>query len=254
MTRSVTLSVPDLERSRRVFVDVLGLEPASAPSLHGPEHEALWGLAGAKRDSIPLWADDVLVELVQYADPEGRPRPPGYRISDQGLLNIAFGFRRRAEFEAAHTRCVEAGLSANGPPLRLGAWSVVYVNDDQGFSVELLHVEPWYERQMGFRPAQLPGWLPSPGAPRRACGANGASRRRWSPAPRAGWGRSSRGWRPRTRPRSCSWTATRTACRGWPPRWGTGRRWPPSSSTSPTWKPSTRPPPSWSPSTRTSTS
>ena len=31
VARSVTLSVPDLERSRRVFVDVLGLEPASGP-------------------------------------------------------------------------------------------------------------------------------------------------------------------------------------------------------------------------------
>ena len=163
VARSVTLSVPDLERSRRVFVDVLGLEPASGPGLHGPEHEALWGLEGAKRDSIPLWADDVLVELVQYTEPEGRPWPPGYRISDQGLLNIAFGFRRRAEFEAAHRRCLEAGLSANGPALRLGAWSVVYVNDDQGFSVELLHVEPWYEGQMGFRPRPTPRLAPFAG-------------------------------------------------------------------------------------------
>ena len=57
----------------------------------------------------------MLVELVQYTDPPGRPWPPGYRISDQGLLNIAFGFRERAEFEAAHARCVEAGLRAKRP-------------------------------------------------------------------------------------------------------------------------------------------
>ena len=163
VARSVTLSVPDLERSRRFFVDALGLEVADGLELHGPEHEALWGLEGATRESLLLWADDMLVELVHYAEPEGRPWPPGYRISDQGLLNIAFGFRRRAEFEAAHRRCLEAGLSANGPPLRLGAWSVVYVNDDQGFSVELLHVEPWYERQMGFRPRPTPRLAPLAG-------------------------------------------------------------------------------------------
>jgi short-subunit dehydrogenase/catechol 2,3-dioxygenase-like lactoylglutathione lyase family enzyme len=160
VTRSVTLSVPDLGRSRRLFADVLGLEVAEGGGLHDPEHEALWGLEGAQRDSIELWADDMLVELVQYTDPPGRPWPPGYRISDQGLLNIAFGFRERAEFEAAHTRCLEAGLRQNGPPLRLGAWSVVYVNDDQGFSVELLHVAPWYERQMGFRPRATPKLAP----------------------------------------------------------------------------------------------
>ena len=163
VTRSVTLSVPDLERSRRLFTEVLGLDVAKGPSLHGPEHEALWGLEGAKRDSLELWADDILVELVQYTDPAGMARPPGYRISDQGLLNIAFGFRKRAEFEAAHKRCLEAGLRRNGPPLRLGAWSVVYVNDDQGFSLELLHVEPWYEKRMGFRPRATPKLAPLAG-------------------------------------------------------------------------------------------
>jgi short-subunit dehydrogenase len=54
-------------------------------------------------------------------------------------------------------------LEANGPPLRLGAWSVVYVNDDQGFSVELLHVEPWYERRLGFRPRSTPRLAPLAG-------------------------------------------------------------------------------------------
>jgi short-subunit dehydrogenase/catechol 2,3-dioxygenase-like lactoylglutathione lyase family enzyme len=163
VVRSVTLSVPKLERSRRFFVDALGLEPADGLALHGPEHEALWGLEGASRDSLALWADDMIVELVEYQDPVGKPWPPGYRISDRGVLNIAFGFRRRDEFEVAHRRCVEAGARGNGPPLRLGAWSVVYVNDDQGFSVELLHVEPWYERRMGFRPRATPRLAPFAG-------------------------------------------------------------------------------------------
>jgi short-subunit dehydrogenase/catechol 2,3-dioxygenase-like lactoylglutathione lyase family enzyme len=160
VVRSVTLSVPDLEQSRRTFVEVLGLEEAQDPGLHRPEHEALWGLDGAKRDSLTLWAGDIAVELVEYKDPTPAPWPAGYRISDQGLLNIAFGFRERAEFEGAHRRCMEAGMSRNGPPLRLGAWSVVYVNDEAGFSVELLHVEPWYEGRMGFRPKPTPTVAP----------------------------------------------------------------------------------------------
>jgi len=97
---------------------------------------------------------------VQYMDPPGRPWPPGYRVSDQGLLNIAFGFSDRAAFENAQRRCAEAGLRANAPPLRFGAWSVVYVNDEQGFSVELLHIEPWYEGRMGFRPGRTPSVAP----------------------------------------------------------------------------------------------
>jgi short-subunit dehydrogenase/catechol 2,3-dioxygenase-like lactoylglutathione lyase family enzyme len=170
--RSVTLSVPDLERSRRFFADVLGLELAQGVALHEPEHEALWGLGGASRESVLLWADDLLVELVHYAEPRGRPRPPGYRISDQGLLNVAFGFSRRSEFDEAVARCRAAGFEGNGPPLRLGPWSVIYVNDDHGFSVELLHVEPWYEGWMGFRPRATPRVAPLVGrtAARRRAG------------------------------------------------------------------------------------
>jgi short-subunit dehydrogenase len=40
---------------------------------------------------------------------------------------------------------------------------VIYVNDDQGFSVELLHVERWYERQMGFRARPTPRLAPFAG-------------------------------------------------------------------------------------------
>jgi catechol 2,3-dioxygenase-like lactoylglutathione lyase family enzyme len=158
VVRSVTLSVPDLERSLRTFRDVLGLVPGQA--LHGPEHEALWSLDGARSERAVLWAGDIALELVRYVDPVGKPWPEGYRICDQGLLNVAFGFRDRREFKAAVVSCRAAGLQANGPVLRLGAWSVVYVNDEQGFSIELLHVARRYEGRMGFRPRRAPRFAP----------------------------------------------------------------------------------------------
>jgi catechol 2,3-dioxygenase-like lactoylglutathione lyase family enzyme len=158
VVRSITLSVPDIDESVRTFRDVLGLAPGEA--LHGPEHEKLWGLEGARSRRELLWAGDIAVELVRYDDPPGKPWPDGYRISDQGLLNIAFGFRNRREFKDVVERCREAGLRANGPVLRLGAWSVVYVNDALGFSIELLHLAPWYEGRMGFRPRRAPRFAP----------------------------------------------------------------------------------------------
>ena len=160
VVRSVTLSVSDLERSRAFFADVLGLEVAQAQPIHEPEHEALWDLEGARRRSAVLAAGDVLVELVQYMQPCGRPWPDGYRISDQGLLNVAFGFRTASELRSAYERCTAAGHLGNSRPLRFGPWSVVYVNDDQGFSVELLHVAPWYRRWMGFSPRPTPRFAP----------------------------------------------------------------------------------------------
>jgi short-subunit dehydrogenase/catechol 2,3-dioxygenase-like lactoylglutathione lyase family enzyme len=170
VARAVRISVPDLERARRLLVDGIGLAEAG-DGLHGPEHESLWGLEGAEREALSVWAYDFLLELVEYRDPRGEPWPPGYRISDRGLLNIAFGYRDRGEFEAAYERFREAGCEPNARPLRLGAWSVVYLNDEQGFSYELLHVEPWFEGQMGFRPRPTPRLAPfagrGPGSRRR---------------------------------------------------------------------------------------
>jgi len=152
--RYITVSVPDLDKSQRFFMGALGLK-ASAVVLHRPEHEALWGLPGATSRSVVLDAGDVLVELVQYLDPIGKPWPSEHRISDQGLLNIAFGYRRMRDMVADYRRTREAGARPNGFPLHLVNWGVVYVNDDQGFSVELLWVKPRWDSQMGFVPLPL---------------------------------------------------------------------------------------------------
>lgn len=152
LTLGVAVSVPDLDESLTYFRDVLGMIEAPELTLHAAEHEALWGLEGAEAKRRVLRAGDSLVELVQYASPEGKPLAADYRISDQGLLNIALGFRSKKLFHAVYQRCLQTGNKGNWRPLNMGAWNVVYVNNDQGFSVELLQVQPWYDGQMGFSP------------------------------------------------------------------------------------------------------
>ena len=66
-------------------------------------------------------AGGVLVELVQYLDPVGRPRPADYRISDQGILNIAFGARSRRDHVALYRRARAAGAQPNCRPLHCPA-------------------------------------------------------------------------------------------------------------------------------------
>lgn len=165
-TRSITLSVPDLEKSRRFFVDTLGLTEANGLTLHRPEHEALWGLDGAKRKTLLLWAGDFLVEIVQYLDPVGKSWPNGYRISDQGILNIAVGYRDRVDFDTLYDRISSAGYKGNCKPLKLPSGGVVYINDDQGFSVETLYIMNWSEGLFGFRPKtfsfEAKAWIDAP--------------------------------------------------------------------------------------------
>ncbi len=137
-TRSVTLSVPSIEKAKRFWLDTLELPEVVGVALHRPEHEALWGLAGAKRETLLLGADDFLIELVQYQSPQARPWPSDYRISDQGILNIALGYRDMMQLRRVHERVLSAGYRCNSDLLAIGGGGCVYCNDDQGFSVELL--------------------------------------------------------------------------------------------------------------------
>ena len=153
--RSVTLSTPDLAASVGYLSAIIGHGPEEI-ALHGPEHEALWGLPGAQCQRAVFRAHDVLVEVVQYQDPMGKPWPPGYRISDQGILNIAFGARNKQDHLQVYRRAVAAGAHANAKPVHLPGAGVVYVNDKLGFSVEILWMAPGFsDRLWGFVPLPI---------------------------------------------------------------------------------------------------
>ena len=107
------VSVPDLDRARAFFVDTLGLAEEPAELLHDDASEALWGLEGAACERFVVSGGDVSVEVVRYDDPPGRPRPPDSSLSDQGLMNLAVGFRERAELERLYERIVANGYRPN---------------------------------------------------------------------------------------------------------------------------------------------
>jgi catechol 2,3-dioxygenase-like lactoylglutathione lyase family enzyme len=151
VTRSVTLSVPDLSKSLRFFVDTLGMRQVDPYLLHQPRHEALWGLDGARRESAVLDGGDFWVEIVQYLDPIGAPRPADYRISDQGLLNIAYGSRDRAMYKRTRDAAVAAGYKAETES-EMPVQNMNYLTDDQGFSVEV----NWYSREADSMLGLLP--------------------------------------------------------------------------------------------------
>jgi catechol 2,3-dioxygenase-like lactoylglutathione lyase family enzyme len=151
--RFVTISVPDLEAARAAWVDKLGMEVAPVGALHSTEHEALWGLEGARRKSLTLQGGGVLVELVEYEEPRGRPLPEDHRICDPGIMNIALGARDREEFDRVFARWVAQGLRPTSPtPLDVGIFRVMYFRTPTGESVELLYPRRWAWSLTGFRP------------------------------------------------------------------------------------------------------
>jgi catechol 2,3-dioxygenase-like lactoylglutathione lyase family enzyme len=153
--RSVTMSTPAFAESCAYLHHGIGLQP-SLVALHGPEHEALWGLAGAQLSSAVFEAGDVLVEVVSYSDPAGKPWPQGYRICDQGILNIAFGARNKRDHMAVFDRLQAFGARPNCRPIHIPGSGVVYVNDKHGFSVEVLWMKPGRaDRDWGFEPLPI---------------------------------------------------------------------------------------------------
>lgn len=149
--RVVRASVPDIENAVRFFVDRLGMTPSDV-QLHTEDHEALWGLGGAQRRIRTLWSGDMWLELVEYARPVGRPWPDGYRISDQGILNVAVGTRSRTSYR----QTIDGILATPG---YRGSKEVVtetieaqYTMNDDGFSVEVWFVDESADGAVGFIP------------------------------------------------------------------------------------------------------
>lgn len=163
--RAVSLSVPDLEKARRFWVETLSLEVVDPTLLHTPDMEALWGLPGAQSETLLLRAGDQLIEVQQYSDPAPRPPPLGYLLSDVGILNIALGYRTREAFTAAFTRLIENGYTANVQPNDEGPFTSSYVNDDQGFSLEMFHCAEEIDGYLGFMPEGT--WRSATGRPPR---------------------------------------------------------------------------------------
>jgi catechol 2,3-dioxygenase-like lactoylglutathione lyase family enzyme len=142
VVRSVTASVPDLGRARRFWCDTVGLREVLGVELHERQ---------AGRERALLWGRDIALELVEHTDPRGRSWPPGYRISDQGIVNVAIGGPDLATYEAVLERTRRGGYRHH-PEADLPGARAVYLDDDQGFSLELLYRSAETAATAGFVP------------------------------------------------------------------------------------------------------
>ena len=150
VVRTMRASVPNLDDARQAYVDALGLQVVEGFQLHTEQDEALWGLPGATPRCLLLRADNFLLELVEYDSTEASAWPAGYAISDQGIMNIALGYRDRSDYDQSFDRAVEHGMAPNGKVVDIGVFRVMYVNDKHGFSVEMLHARKAFWSISGF--------------------------------------------------------------------------------------------------------
>jgi catechol 2,3-dioxygenase-like lactoylglutathione lyase family enzyme len=148
-----THSVADLSSARHFYGEVLELEILPLDQLHSPGDEALWGLPGAAREGFLAEVDDVFLEVVQYSAPLGRPARQDWRLSDQGIMNVALGSRHPAPVARALDRLKEAGYE---PPFRLENGENVcgYITHRER-SLELASLPEAMDDVLGFTPAPI---------------------------------------------------------------------------------------------------
>lgn len=146
-----TASVSDIGKARAYYGETIGL-PISENRLHSLEDEALWGLAGARRSSFTAEADGLLVEVVEYSSPRGRPKGDDALISDQGMMNIALRGTDKTLVGAIIDRAHKAGakptaLVSNGP--LIGTYLTA-----RGCEVELLAAPLAFDPAIGLAPGE----------------------------------------------------------------------------------------------------
>ena len=164
----VAVSVSDLDSARRYFGKVFGITEIEPDALHRPEHEALWGLDGARRSCAVFLAGDVLLEVVQYETPAPRPPAADALLSDQGIMNVAMGYRDRSEVVDTVAAAESAGATTTtGVPDAHGS---MYLRIADRLSIELFLVPAGLDASYGLEPQELapPGsvYAPDPAAGR----------------------------------------------------------------------------------------
>jgi hypothetical protein len=92
------------------------------------------------------------LEVVAYTSPVGRPQPADFRISDQGIMNVALGTRSIDEAQALLSRLEAAGYH---PPsvMRLGGLLAGYIIDRER-EIEFAAIPREMDAAVGFLPTQ----------------------------------------------------------------------------------------------------
>ena len=150
VVRTMRASVPSLEDARQAYVEAMGLQVVQDFQLHTQEDEALWGLPGARVKSLLLRGANFLLELVEYESPIALSWPPDYSLADQGFMNIALGYRDSHDYDRSFGHAVRNGMKPNGKVTDIGVFRVMYVNDQHGFSVEMLNARKAFWSISGF--------------------------------------------------------------------------------------------------------
>lgn len=140
------LVVSDLDRAKKFYTEVLGLQPVMETEIDEREFDRGVGIPGTKVRALFLAVPNssTNIEIFQYIAPhKSKPRPAGALPSDIGWGHLAFIVD---DIDAAHARLTEKKIPFTSSPVRIpethkdcGGIRFCYFSDPDGTLVELIH-------------------------------------------------------------------------------------------------------------------
>ena len=131
----VAVSVSDMDRSLKLYRDILGFEVSFDIVAESPEASIITGLKGAKMHLAMIKKGGSSIELFQYLNPIGKPLPREHRQCDNGITHIALSTKN---FDEALKAVKEGGYELYSDPQKIGNAKVVYFKGPDGETLELL--------------------------------------------------------------------------------------------------------------------
>ncbi|CDO38710.1 MULTISPECIES: VOC family protein [Novosphingobium] len=111
----IGVSVPDLDKAREFYFDILGaveeVEPLSWAD--NPFIDRIVGLEGSAARQFFCRLGNVQIEVFEYSAPRQAPLAPGRGVNEYGYTHFAIQVE---DLEAVHERIVAAGLPVHAPP------------------------------------------------------------------------------------------------------------------------------------------
>lgn len=139
--------VSDLERSKRFYTEVLGLQIAMETEIDEAEFARGVGIPGTKVKGVffSIPNTPTLIEMFQYVAPRAsKPVPAGSLPSDIGIGHLAF---QVDDIDAVYKKLIEKNVPFVSTPVRLpeshkhvGGVRFCYFKDPDGILLELIYL------------------------------------------------------------------------------------------------------------------
>jgi catechol 2,3-dioxygenase-like lactoylglutathione lyase family enzyme len=147
----IAVSVPDLAKARRFYIDLLGAVEEVAPLSwrDNPFIDSVIGLPGSIADQFICRLGNVQIEVFEYLAPRSDPQDPDRGVNNFGYTHFALQVE---DIQACYERLSAEGIRFHAPPdlstIAIDAtgnktgYSATYCRDWFGNVFELIEIYP----------------------------------------------------------------------------------------------------------------